>query len=78
MIDRLRELVESLESLPENLQHEAAEQIEPNVDCLADRHWDELFADTPDHVLDKMIAEVDAKAAAGEFKPIPDDCAEDE
>ncbi len=78
MIEALRKLVESLESLPDHLQQEAMTQIEPIVDCLVDRHWDELFAATPDHVFDKMIAEADAKAAADEFKPIPDDCAADE
>ena len=77
MIDSLRKLVASLETLPDHLQEEAVHQMEPVVECLVDRHWDELFASTPDHVWDKMIAEADAKAAAGEFKPIRDCCAED-
>jgi hypothetical protein len=77
MIDSLRKLVESLESLPPNLQEEAVRQLDPIVDRLVDRHWDELFASTPDHVWDKMLAEADAKAAAGDFKPIADCCAED-
>ncbi len=55
MIDSLRKLVESLESLPPNLREEAVQQLDmiPIAGCLVDRHWSELFASTPDHVWDK-------------------------
>lgn len=50
MIDTLRKLFESLDGLPLSLQEEAVQQMEPLVDCLVDRHCDELFAGTPERV----------------------------
>jgi hypothetical protein len=45
MIDALRNLMETLAHLPESYQQEAVSKIQPIVDELDDRAWDEAFAD---------------------------------
>lgn len=45
MIDALRNLMETLAHLPKSFQQEAVCKIQPIVDELDDRAWDEAFAD---------------------------------
>jgi hypothetical protein len=45
MIAKLQELIDELGSLPEHLQGQAAERLEPIVDELIEQRWEELFSD---------------------------------
>ncbi len=45
MIAKLRELIDELEKLPEHLQADAADRLEPIVGQLIEQRWEELFAD---------------------------------
>ena len=48
MIETLRSLIASLETLPEAYPEEAVQRIEPIVDQLVDRRWEEQLARIPD------------------------------
>lgn len=69
---KLRELVDELESLPDNLQGEAADLLEPIVDQLIEQRWDELFADPRSAAfLGRMSRQIDEAIAKGEVLPAP-------
>ena len=59
MIDTLKRLIERLEQLPEDEQEEIARRIEPIIEDVDDRKWDELLT-TPESIafLDKLAVEV--------------------
>jgi hypothetical protein len=77
LIDTLRSLIESLEKLPESYQEEAARRMEPIVDELVDRRWEEQLAKIPDDAWDRLDGQLTQDRAAGRFQPISPDACED-
>jgi hypothetical protein len=77
MIDTLRSLIASLEKLPESYQEEAARRIEPIVEELADRRWEEQLARIPDDAWTRLDEQLAQDRAAGRFSPISIDACED-
>jgi hypothetical protein len=72
MIAKLRELVDELEKLPDHLQGEAADRLEPIVDQLIEQRWDELFADPRSAAyFEQMSHQIDEAIAKGEILPAP-------
>jgi hypothetical protein len=76
MIDALRNLMETLAHLPEAYQQEAVRGIQPIVDELDDRAWDEAFSDPRS---DAFFAEAQAELerAVGTLVPLRDVLGED-
>jgi hypothetical protein len=71
MIDPLRNLMETLAHLPEQYQLEAVQRIQPIVDELDDRAWDEAFADPrSDAFFAEAEAELERERAAGTLVPL--------
>jgi hypothetical protein len=70
MIDTLRSLIVSLEKLPESYQKEAVRRIEPIVDELVDRRWDEQLAKIPEDAWDRLDEQLAQDRAAGRFQPM--------
>ncbi len=77
MIDTLRSLIESLEKLPESYQEEAARRMEPIVDELVDRRWEEQLARIPDAAWNRLDEQLAQDRAADRFQPISVDGCED-
>ena len=72
MIEPLRELIEMLKALPEDLQREAVEQIRPIVVEYDERYWDRQFADPrSDALFAQMAAECERAEREGELLPAP-------
>ena len=79
MIDALRNLMETLAHLPESYQQEAACKIQPIVDELDDRAWDEAFSDPrSDAFFAEAEAELERERAAGTLVPLQDVLGNDE
>jgi hypothetical protein len=73
MIDTLHNLMETLAHLPEAYQQEAVRRIQPIVEELDDRAWDEGFADTrSDTFFAEAEAELERERAAGTLIPLED------
>ncbi len=70
MIESLRSLIASLEKLPESYQEEAARRIEPIVDELVDRRWEEQLARISDEAWDLLDTQLAQDRAEGRFQPI--------
>ncbi len=66
MIDTLKRLIERLEQMPKDEQEEVVRRIEPIIEDVDDRKWDELLA-TPESIafLDTLIAEAHREREAG-------------
>lgn len=72
MTDLLRHVLEQLENLPEAAQNEAAQRIQAMAAELADRRWDELFADSRSEQFFASMAEQYEQAKRdGSFRPLP-------
>ncbi|HEX6816858.1 MAG TPA: hypothetical protein VF120_00655 [Ktedonobacterales bacterium] len=72
MIAKLRELIDELEHLPDDLQGEAANRLEPIVDELIDQRWEALFADPRSAAFfERASREIDGAIAKGEVLPAP-------
>jgi hypothetical protein len=71
MIETLHSLIASLEKLPEAYQEEAARRIEPIVDELVDRRWEEQLARIPDDAWQRLDDQLAQDHSAGRFQPIP-------
>ncbi len=72
MIARLRELIDELEQLPDHLQGEAANRLEPIVDALIEQRWQELFDDPRSTAFfERASREIDDAIAKGEVLPAP-------
>ena len=72
MTERLRHALESIEQLPEAAQDEAAERIEAIAEELAERRWDELFADPRSELFfDQMAEQYEGAKQNNDFRPLP-------
>src|SRR5579884_385138 len=72
MIARLRELIDELEQLPDDLQGEAANRLEPIVNELVEQRWEELFANPRSAAFfERASREIDDAIARGEVLPAP-------
>ncbi len=79
MIDALRNLMETLAHLPEPYQQEAVQRIQPIVDELDDRAWDEAFADPRSEAfLQELAEEAERGRAAGTLVSLEDILSDDE
>jgi hypothetical protein len=63
MIDTLKRLIKRLEQMPEDEQEEIARRIEPIIEDVDERKWDELLA-TPES--DAYVAQLIDQAHADE------------
>jgi hypothetical protein len=79
MTDALRQAIERIEQLPDDLRLEAAARIEALASELADRKWEDLFADPGTaSFLDTLEAEVQAEKQQGTLIPLERLLEEDE
>jgi hypothetical protein len=68
----LPELIEMLKALPEDLQREAAERIQPIIEELDERYWDRQFADPGSEAFfAQMTAEAQKAERDGDLLPSP-------
>jgi hypothetical protein len=68
MMDALRNLMETLTHLPESYQQEAVQRIQPIVEELDDRAWDEAFADPrSDAFLRELTEETEREEREGKL-----------
>lgn len=70
MIAAIRSLIASLEQLPESSQEEAARRMEPIVDELVDRQWEEQLVKIPGEAWDKLDEQLAQDRAQGHFKQL--------
>lgn len=77
MTDALRSLIASLEKLPDSYQDEAARRIEPIIDELIDRRWDEQLARISEEDWNHLDAQLEQDHAEGKFQPISTEQCED-
>lgn len=77
MTDALRSLIASLEKLPDSYQDEAARRIEPIVDELVDRRWEEQLARIPEEDWTRLDAQLAQDHAEGKFQLISSEHCED-
>lgn len=72
MTDELKRAVAALENLPEAAQNEAAARIQQIAAELAERRWDELFADPRSaQFFDEIEALYEQAKRENGFLPIP-------